>query len=184
MYIAFWRNVLRANDLLSPFSSLFFSFRFSIYMPYCSTGILSFMDIIKHQFKGTSTVLVSERKRFYLCLDFTQVLTVLFILFYFCKADCIENVTKDVPRNKLYTLCIFQNLPLMNAWYMHFCHFPQFWTAVHLAATKCHIKQRLVFVPMVWGCMLCKRIYGIMFHRLFRCACRSQCYVSDWSLDY
>lgn len=54
-------------------------------MPYCSIGILSFMDIIKRQFKGTSTVLFSgkkkKKKKFYLCLDFNQVLTDLFIFF-------------------------------------------------------------------------------------------------------
>jgi len=38
------------------------------------------MDIIKHQFKGTSAVLVSEKKKFYLFLDFNRVLIVLFIL--------------------------------------------------------------------------------------------------------
>lgn len=60
-------------------SPLLFSFRFSIYMPYCSTGILSFMDVIKHHFRGTSTVLFSENGKKIICLNFNQVLNVLFI---------------------------------------------------------------------------------------------------------
>lgn len=107
-------------------------------MPYCSTGILPFMEIIKHQFKGTSTVLVSEKKKFYLCPDFSQVLTVLFI---FCKAGCIENVTKDVPTNKLYTYSAYFETFLWKRGNRHFWHFPTIWTAVHRAATECHISK-------------------------------------------
>lgn len=84
---------------------LLFSFRFSIYMPYSSTRILSFMDIIKHQFKGTSTVLFSEKQRNFI-FAWTSTKSWMFYVF-FCEADYIENVTKDVPRIKLYICCAY-----------------------------------------------------------------------------
>lgn len=77
-------------------------------MPYCSTGILSFMDVIKHHFKGTSTILFSEKEKKKLSLLELQPCLECFI-YFLCEEDCIENVTKDVPRNILYvcTSCLF-----------------------------------------------------------------------------
>lgn len=167
---------------MSPSPSPFlFSFRFSIYMPYCSAGILPFMEIIKHPFKGTSTVLVSEKKLFYLCPDFNQVLTVLFI---FCKAGCIENVTKDVPRSKLYTYSAYFETFLWKRGNRDFWHFPTFWTAVHHAATKCHISKSW-HLYQLYGAACCREeSMRIMFRSVIWHACRSQLHVPDWSLDY
>lgn len=101
---------------MSTFSCLFlFSFRFNIYMPYRSSGILSFMDVIKQQFKWNSAVLVSGRKKKNnkkrsFTFAWTLIKSWLFYLYFFCKANCIENVTKDVPRNKLYPPCIVLKL--------------------------------------------------------------------------
>lgn len=67
-------------------------------MPYCSTGILSFMDITKHEFKGTSSSEFLKKKKFLIIAWILAKSWLVYLLFY--KADCVENVTKDVPRNK------------------------------------------------------------------------------------
>lgn len=72
-------------------------------MPYCSTGILSLVDVIKHHFTGTSTVLFSEKEKMS-SLEFQPSLEC--FIYFFSEEDYIENVTKDVPRNKLRMSCL------------------------------------------------------------------------------
>lgn len=152
--IAFSRDVLRGIDLMlfnvninAIFLPSLFSFRFSIYMPYCSTGILSFMDITKHKFKGTSLPEVLKKGSFLSLPEFLTKSWLFYLLF--CKADCVENVTKDVPNNKL---CTYHANIEPHLWRKRFCCFPPFWAAGHLLLPSC--RQRLAFLTMEWACML------------------------------